>query len=33
MRKRIKTITEVTHEYGTIALENPLRSSFGSSRR
>jgi hypothetical protein len=24
MRKRIKTITEETHEYGTIALENWL---------
>lgn len=24
MRKRVKTITEETHEYGTIVLENPL---------
>ena len=24
MRKRIKTITEVVHEYGTIAIENSL---------
>jgi hypothetical protein len=24
MRKRIKTITEETHEYGTIAIENSL---------
>lgn len=24
MRKRIKTITEETHEYGTIVLENSL---------
>jgi hypothetical protein len=24
MRKRIKTITEETHEYGTIVLEHPL---------
>lgn len=24
MRKRIKTITEVTHEYGTISMETPL---------
>jgi hypothetical protein len=24
MRKRVKTITEETHEYGTVVLENPL---------
>lgn len=24
MRKRIKTITEETHEYGTVVLEHPL---------
>lgn len=24
MRKRIKTITEETHEYGTVVLEQPL---------
>lgn len=24
MRKRVKTITEETHEYGTIVLEHPL---------
>lgn len=28
MRKRIKTITEETHEYGTIVLENPLYSAL-----
>lgn len=24
MRKRVKTITEVSHEYGTVSLETPL---------
>lgn len=28
MRKRIKTITEETHEYGTIVLEAPLYSAL-----
>lgn len=28
MRKRVKTITEETHEYGTIVLENPLYSAL-----
>ena len=28
MRKRVKTITEETHEYGTIVLETPLYSAL-----
>jgi hypothetical protein len=28
MRKRVKTITEETHEYGTVVLENPLYSAL-----
>jgi hypothetical protein len=28
MRKRVKTITEETHEYGTIVLETPLYSEL-----
>lgn len=28
MRKRVKTITEETHEYGTIVLEEPLYSAL-----
>lgn len=28
MRKRIKTITEETHEYGTVVLECPLYSAL-----
>lgn len=28
MRKRVKTITEETHEYGTIVLEHPLYSAL-----
>ena len=28
MRKRIKTITEETHEYGTIVLEEPLYAAL-----
>ena len=28
MRKRVKTITEETHEYGTIVLEQPLYSAL-----
>lgn len=28
MRKRIKTITEVTHEYGTVVLEYPLYAAL-----
>ena len=28
MRKSVKTITETTHEYGTIVLENPLYSAL-----
>lgn len=28
MRKRVKTVTETTHEYGTIVLETPLYSAL-----
>ena len=28
MRKRVKTITEETHEYGTVVLEHPLYSAL-----
>ena len=28
MRKRVKTITEETHEYGTVVLEEPLYSAL-----
>ena len=28
MRKRVKTITKVTHEYGTVALDRSLLSSL-----
>ena len=28
MRKRVKTITEETHEYGTVVLEQPLYSAL-----